>query len=596
LAEFKNPQQEPGMDRRMLIIFGITFLAIMFAQPLLKKYFPQAVPAPTQQLSKVETAPAAAPPPVVAPTPVKRSVAGSKASASTPSVTQAASESETVIENSLYRITFTNRGAQVKSWILKTYDDDRGQPLDIVNQAAAAKDGLPLSLWTYDEAQRNKLNSVLYVASVAGSKSDAGSQTVAAPTEISFDYSDADITVHKAFRFDDSYVMHLETSVVHNGAYVTALPAWPSGLEDHSLYTSYHLGQIEYQLNDKTTHLDIKKISGGGTLHGPFDWAGVGVPYFAAVFIPENPESASLVTLRNSLMVPKNLAKPNEDLAPVDVLGVAVGDLAGPTSARLFVGPKSLAVLQSISVPTVNGAEADLRTLVNFGTWGIIARPLFAWLRWTYRYTHNWGWAIVLQTLIITLVLLPLRVSSMKSALKMQKIQPQMNAIKEKYKKYAMRDPKRQEMNTEIGALMKAEGVNPIGGCLPLIIQLPFFWSYYKMLSIAIDLRHAHWLWISDLSGRDPYFLLPTIMVISMVVTQRMTPQTGMDPAQQKMMTITMPLMMGFIFYNLAAGLNLYYAESNLITIVQQVVMNRTSLGREMKELAAKRARKKLKT
>jgi len=295
-------------------------------------------------------------------------------------------------------------------------------------------------------------------------------------------------------------------------------------------------------------------------------------------------------------MVPKNLAKPNEDLAPVDVLGIAVGDLAGPTSARLFVGPKSLAVLQSVSVPTVNGAEADLRTLVNFGTWGIIARPLFAWLRWTYKYTHNWGWAIVLQTLIITLLLLPLRVSSMKSALKMQKIQPQMNAIKERYKKYAMRDPKRQEMNTEIGALMKAEGVNPIGGCLPLIIQLPFFWSYYKMLSIAIDLRHAHWLWISDLSGRDPYFLLPTIMVISMVVTQRMTPQTGMDPAQQKMMTITMPLMMGFIFYNLAAGLNLYYAESNLITIVQQVVMNRTSLGREMKELAAKRARKKLKT
>ena len=240
--------------------------------------------------------------------------------------------------------------------------------------------------------------------------------------------------------------------------------------------------------------------------------------------------------------------------------------------------------------------ETDLRTLVNFGTWGIIARPLFAWLRWTYKYTHNWGWAIVLQTLIITLLLLPLRVSSMKSALKMQKIQPQMNAIKEKYKKYAMRDPKRQEMNTEIGALMKAEGVNPIGGCLPLIIQLPFFWSYYKMLSIAIDLRHAHWLWISDLSSRDPYLVLPAVMVISMVVTQRMTPQTGMDPAQQKMMTITMPLMMGFIFYNLAAGLNLYYAESNLITIVQQVVMNRTSLGREMKEIAAKRARKKLKT
>jgi YidC/Oxa1 family membrane protein insertase len=156
-----------------------------------------------------------------------------------------------------------------------------------------------------------------------------------------------------------------------------------------------------------------------------------------------------------------------------------------------------------------------------------------------------------------------------------------------------MRDPRRQEMNVEIGALMKQEGVSPLGGCLPLIIQLPFIWAYYKMLGVLIDLRHAHWLWVSDLSSKDPYFILPVLLVVSMVITQRMTPQTGMDPAQQKMMNITMPLMMGFIFFNLAAGLNLYYAESNLITIIQQAVMNRTSLGREMRELALKRARKK---
>jgi YidC/Oxa1 family membrane protein insertase len=182
----------------------------------------------------------------------------------------------------------------------------------------------------------------------------------------------------------------------------------------------------------------------------------------------------------------------------------------------------------------------------------------------------------------------------MKSALKMQRVQPQINAIKEKYKKYSMRDiERRQEMNQEMADLMKREGVSPAGGCLPMLIQMPFLFAYYSMLNAAIDLRHAHWLWIGDLSSRDPYFVLPVILVLSMIVTQRMTPQAGMDPAQQKMMNWTMPLMMGFIFFNLASGLNLYYAESNLVSIALQAVMNRTALGREMKEIAAKRARKK---
>jgi YidC/Oxa1 family membrane protein insertase len=122
---------------------------------------------------------------------------------------------------------------------------------------------------------------------------------------------------------------------------------------------------------------------------------------------------------------------------------------------------------------------------------------------------------------------------------------------------------------------------------------MPFLFAYYSMLNAAIELRHAHWLWIWDLSSRDPYFVLPTLMVVSMIAAQRMTPQAGMDPQQQKMMNVVMPLTMGFIFYNLASGLNLYYSLSNLVSTVQQVVMNRTKLGREMRELAAKRARKK---
>jgi YidC/Oxa1 family membrane protein insertase len=168
-----------------------------------------------------------------------------------------------------------------------------------------------------------------------------------------------------------------------------------------------------------------------------------------------------------------------------------------------------------------------------------------------------------------------------------------MKAIQEKYKKYSMRDPRKQDMQKEIGELYKEHGVNPVGGCLPLLVQMPFLIAYYKMLGAAIDLRQAHWLWIHDLSARDPFLILPAIMVVSMFVMQKMTPQAGMDPAQQRMMTVMMPVMMGFIFYNLAAGLNLYYAESNLIMIAQQAIMNRTELGREMREIAAKRARKK---
>jgi YidC/Oxa1 family membrane protein insertase len=501
-----------------------------------------------------------------------------------------------VVENDLYRITFTNRGAQVKSWILKKFTDDKEQPLDLVNKLAAEKYGYPLSLWTYDESQRNKLNSALYLlASDQGmDRSHLGSVRVEAPATITFEYADGDVAVRKSFSFDHTYVVRVETSMVSRGSQVAAYPAWPAGFGDESTLSSYAASQIDYQYNSSTERLAIKKISGGNTLHIPFNWAGVTDQYFAAVFIPDDSQNSALVTLRNPLNVPKNAKNPNSlETAPVDVLGAAVGNPRGPTVARMYVGPKALATLESVPVPTTVGADPDLRGLINFGFWGVIARPLFIWLRWIEGIVGNWGWAICLQTLIINLALMPLRISSMKSALKMQKIQPQMNSIKEKYKKYGMRDPRRQEMNTEIGELMKQEGVSPVGGCLPLAIQMPFLIAYYSMLGSALDLRHASWLWIHDLSSADPWHILPIGIFITMLITQRMTPQAGMDPSQQKMMNVMMPVMMGFLSWNFASGLCLYWSEGNLIAIAQQAVMNRTSLGREMREMAAKRARKK---
>src|SRR6266404_4182084 len=581
MPEYKNPQSESGMERRFLLVFLLMAVVIFGSQLFMKKFAPQQPPSAARPIQPVQTPPAssgpATPPTAQAPTtrkPISTQPGPSK---------QASSESETVIENDLYRVTFTNRGAQAKSWVLKKFSDDQGRPLDLVNSAAAAKYGYPLLLWTYDETLRNKLNSALYVSSESG--------TLNAPASLTFEYSESGLDVRKTFQFDDSYVVHVETSVFANDSPIYAFPSWPSGFGDQTTFPAYASAKFEYQINNDTERVDVKKVSGGSTLHGTFNWAGVSDAYFAAAFIPDDIENLNVVSLRNSVDVPPDPSKPNET-KPADVIGVVVGH-PGQSSERLFVGPKSLQVLEAVPVPTVKEAPKDLRSMVDFGWFGVIARPLFIWLRWTYQYVHNWGWAIVLQTLIITLALLPLRITQMKSALKMQRVQPQMKAIQEKYKKYSMRDPRKQDMQKEIGELYKREGVNPVGGCLPLLIQMPFLIAYYKMLGAAIDLRQAHWLWIHDLSARDPYFILPAIMVISMFAMQKMTPQAGMDPSQQKMMNIMMPAMMGFIFYNLAAGLNLYYAESNLIMILQQAIMNRTKLGLEMKEIAAKRARKK---
>jgi YidC/Oxa1 family membrane protein insertase len=569
------------MERRLLLVFALTFLVIVLFQPILKKYLPQSpapAPQPQEQSKTIQQAQVA----IAQAEAVRIGVPTPNPGATK----QAASESETVVENDLYRITFSNRGAQVKSWILKKFTDDKEQPLELVNNLAAEKYGYPLSLWTYDETQRNKLSSALYLASSSGA--------VSAPATITFEYADADVAVRKSFSFDRTYVVRVETSVVSKGSQVTAYPAWPAGFGDEISLSSYHASQVEYQYNNTTERLAIKKISGGNTLHMPFNWAGVTDQYFAAVFLPEDSQNSALVSLRNPLNVPKNPRSPNpQDTAPVEVLGAAVGNPKGPTVARLYVGPKALATLESVPIPTIVGADPDLRGLINFGYFGVIARPLFIWLRWIEGIVGNWGWAICIQTLIINLALMPLRISSMKSALKMQKIQPQMNSIKEKYKKYGMRDPRRQEMNTEIGELMKQQGVSPIGGCLPLVIQMPFLFAYYGMLGSALDLRHASWLWIHDLSSPDPWKILPIGIFITMLFMQRMTPQAGMDPSQQKMMNVMMPVMMGFLSWNFASGLCLYWSEGNFIAIAQQAVMNRTSLGREMREMAAKRARKK---
>lgn len=583
MAEYHNPQHEPGSEKRLLVIFLISFVLILVAQPVLKKYFP--APPPPQKLAQSEPAPPPPPPAQSAPSPAAKPAASAVTK-------QAAGESDTVIESDLYRVTLTNHGAQAKSWILKKFDNDaENGRLDLVNSSAAAQHGYPLSLWTYDEELRGRINSALYVVNRDGN-------------QVTFEYSDQDLTVRKVFTFDNTYVVQIEASVTYKGTPKEALVAWPAGFGDQVSPTFYASSLLAYQFNKNIERLPTRcgfslfskcrQVIGGATVPGPFHWAGPTDQYFAAVFIPDDPATASMVMLSHSIPVPKDPSKPQETVN-VDVIGAAVGNLRGPVSQRLFVGPKELQVLEKVSVPGVSGADNDLNGLVDFGWWGVISKPLFVWLRWTYNHVvPNWGWAIIVQTIILSLALMPLRITQMKSMLKMQRVAPQIKSIQEKYKKYSLRDPRKAAQNEEIAAVYKKEGVNPAGGCLPMLIQFPFLIAYYRMLGTALDLRHAHFLWIHDLSAAEPFpYILPILMVISSLINQRMTPQAGMDPAQQRMMNVMMPLMMGFIFFRLQAGLNLYYAMSNLIMIGQQAVMNRTHLGREMREIMAKRARKK---
>jgi YidC/Oxa1 family membrane protein insertase len=598
LSEYQNPNQEPGMEKRLLFVFALTFLVLLIAQPLITKYTgksqPEQKPAVTQPAPQ-QNAPAQSA--TVAP--------GASAAVTNVARKAATSEQETVIDTPVYKVTFTNKGGQVKSWVLKDFTGENGKPLDLVNQEASRTYGYPLSLFTYDQGLREKLNSALYVVSQSGDKQRT----------ITFEYADGDVDVRKSFTFDmapsakkpgnpSDYVVKADVVVTRNGQMVAAFPAWPAGFGDENTQLSYVAGRIDYlpTSSDKVTRLSPdkkgEKIGNFHTIPGPFYWGGTLDQYFAAVFLPDNPDQAALVQYRNSIEIPKNPGeKRSTETTKVEVLGAAVGNLSRPTSTRMFVGPNSVEILDAIRATPLPGQThvPDLGSLVDFGFFGIIAKPLFLWLKWTQaHWASNWGWSIVILTVIINLALLPLRITSMKSALKMQKVQPQVNAIKKKYEKYPMRDPRRQEMNVEIQALFKQSGVNPLGGCLPMIIQMPFLFAFYTMLGVTTELRHAPWLWIKDLSAPDPYYILPVLIVVSTYYMQKMTPNAGMDPKQQKMMNLFMPIMLGWISYRLAAGLGVYWIIGTLIAVAQQFIMNRTSLGKEMKAEAEKRARKQV--
>ena len=581
MAEFKNPNQQgaggpgaPGSSNSLLMYFSLFILVFLGLQYFRGKTAPP--PAPAQQHGPASV-PAAVPPAPQA--------AGTSAVAADAGTVQASSVAPLTVENPLYRITLSNQGGDATSWVLKDWkDNNRKGPLDLVNHTAAAKFGLPLSLYTYEPALTAQLAAALFVPSVT-------TRTLQAPGSITYTYTAGGLKAVKTFTFDNTYVVHAHVSVTRNGVPITVALAWPSGFGDQETLPQYASGSFDQSLNGKAEQVDIKKVSGGNTLRGSFDWAGVSDQYFAAMFLPDRPADASIVTLHNAVDIARNPKKADDhETLSAPVLGAALSDGPGVVDARLFAGPKDRDALSSVR--GLHGPNLD--KIVSFGWWSILADPLFLLLRWLHTHiVANWGWSILILTVLLSLLTLPTRIAMMRSSLKMQRIQPQMDAIKQRYAKYKATDPKRQEMNQEIFKLQKDNGVNMFGSCLPMLIQWPLLFAFYRMLSNVIELRQAHWLWVPDLSSPDPYHLLPILFVGSMFLVQYLTPSPGVDPQQQRMMAFTMPAVFGFMTWSIGAGLALYWAASNLLGIAIQMVMNKTAMGREMREIALRRTQKK---
>jgi YidC/Oxa1 family membrane protein insertase len=673
LAEFSNPNQQGGQDNKSLLTMMVVVMAVLFgAQFYHSKMNPQPAPSTGIATGAQQAVPPAAVPGTASP--ARQAVPASNSAPAVP-VVQASAETATVIENELYRITFSNRGGDVTSWILKQYPNADGKPLDLVNDQAAKLFGNPLSLYTYDgstiaisSATRNSkvvtlatlgnvpaglsgravaisgisdssfdgtyvvtqtgpttltytqpfgdnavssggsvatldgatghaLNQALFVPSATG--------TLGAPATLTFQYSNGDLQATKTFSFDASYVLRAKVEVTRGGVAQRALLSWPGGFGDQNEtanMTGYTGSQFDSDRNGSDEHLAPKKVSGGDTLNGPFDWAGVSDPFFAAVFLPDSPGTATVATLNGVLDVSQSIKRVgfSANSAPskilnLPILGAAIGDTSGVTSTRIFVGPKAIDVLKAVHAAN---PKVTLEPMLEFGFWGWIGKYLFLSLHLIHDHIvagwkGSWGWAIILLTVLINLMILPFRVKTMQSALKMQRIQPQMDAVKEKYKKYKVTDPKRNEMNAEIMQLQKDNGVNMFGGCIPSLITMPLLIAFYTMLPRVVELRDAHWLWMPNLQNPDPYHILPILTVLSQFLVQFYTPSPGVDPQQQRMMAFMMPAFFGYMTWSYASGIALYWAVGNVIGIAQQAVMNRTSLGREMREIAAKRARRK---
>lgn len=499
----------------------------------------------------------------------------------------ATEEHKVTVDTELFTATFMSKGAALESFVLKKYNDDLGNPMEMITDSVKELKIYPLffSPWEEDDTQ-NDLAALLNKSNfVYGGTRDVSLHNGETRSFV-FKFADVDnnISITKTITIrDNSYVVGLDYNIVKDGKALRLPIVFGPGLENNEsdarvMQTPLSLGTFnrddfeEYPfegakfeaVQGKPDLMMANEGKGGG-----FEWVSYQTNYFAAIF--KTNSNIRYQVFKEKVLVPDEDAKDAEKMKKVDRISAYL-IMGVPQS--FYLGPKDEAVLSELERDTILG-YTDVNKVVDYGwsLFGIIAKILLKGILFVYSFVPNMGWALILFTIFIKIILFPLTYASSVSMAKMQTLQPKIKAIKKKYKNN--KDPEqRKQMNVETMALYKSEKVNPAGGCLPMLLQMPILFAFFRLLPVSINFRHEPWLlWITDLSIKDPIYLLPILMGAAQMISSKMTPTSG-DSAQKKMMYI-MPAVMVFLFMNYSAGLNLYWFISNLLQVVQQYFINK---------------------
>jgi YidC/Oxa1 family membrane protein insertase len=549
---FPGALHRAATDNRMqrnVLLFALLSLAVLLGFQLLFPAQPtRPAPATGNTALPTGTAPQSSPPTTAAP------MAEAPQTASQPNIPAR----DVTVESSAVHAVFTTRGGALKSWRLKKYHDASGQALELVPQQVAPDTPRPFSLSVDDANLSRVLASAVFTPSTDTVSLDGGAQS------LRFDYRDeSGLEAHKTFAFNSArpYVIGVMASVTRSGQPVPTAIEWGPGIGSGSVPHTRGYSQPPQAIfftDGKVTRIAQTKIEQQSVHEGTFGFAGVDDQYFlASVVGPSQPVRLTY----HALDVPVPAAQ-----EPAHFVSWSARFPTPAQETTYFVGPKDFDVLTAVN--------RDLVRAIDFGMFSWLVVPLLLSLKWVNGYVGNYGWSLIILTVLINLAMFPLRHKSVVSMRKMQEIQPEMKAIQDRYKHLKPTDPARSKMNTELMNLYRERGVNPASGCIPMLLTMPVLFAFYRMLSVAIELRGAPFtLWIHDLVAPDPYFVLPILMGVTMFLQQKMTPSTA-DPTQQRMMMV-MPLVLTGMSLWWSSGLLLYWTVSNVWGIGQQMITNR---------------------
>jgi len=588
------------MDQKRLLLAFVLSAVILFGWTYL---FP---PTPPQQNANSQQATSDA-----APTPAPTAQTATQAEQQTQPVAAVPDNTPqrtVVVSTPLYKVELDSRGAVVKSWIIKQNKENNGetrpiysvagtkdnpQPLELVPQKESKEDfnkekQAPLKIITgradVDSALSDRnfaVNGLDAAASDAQLALNPGEQK---SVELTLTDPSSGLEAVKKLTFDaDSYTVKLETKVAQGGQPIpnTKVVIGPNiGDQGVPHYTFYSVApEGVAAVGDSVDHWTASQIDEDKSsphvkkFDAPAHWAAVGDTYFAMTLVL--PQPAAGLEYRTEKY--EHQADGNKEARHLITALVPVPSDGTPT--YLFTGPKDHDQLQATSEQIAKnmGWPVDLGQLINYGWTRRVTKPLatpiLVAIKYLSRLTGSYGLAIILFTIIIYTLFFPLKWRSSKSMKKAQKLAPRMKELQEKIKGMKQNDPRLKELQMEQLRLMK-EG-NPLGGCLPLLIQMPFLIALYVAITISIDFRQSSFLWIQDLSAAEPYHILPILMAGSMLVLQLITPSPSADPLQRKMMAVIMPLMMLYILWSAPAGLLVYWLVGNLVGFGQQFIINR---------------------